>query len=147
MNTQPLYGTDEIATALLSDAQVWAVVGLGNDQTRAAYSVAKFLQKQGKKIVPIHPRGEEVLGEPGFKSLAEAQAAVGKIDVVDCFVASKRVGEIIDLAIALELPAIWLQLEVVDEAKAALAIEHGLQVIMNRCPAIEWPRLMVGPKP
>lgn len=143
---QPLYGNDEIATNLLKTAEVWAIVGLGNDQTRAAYGVAKFLQARGKIIVPIHPRGEAVLGEPGFTSLADAQAAVGRIDVVDCFVASKRVGEIVQQAIDLKLPAVWLQLEVIDEAKAALAIEHGLLVVMNRCPAIEWPRLMAGPE-
>ncbi|MEY3408215.1 MAG: hypothetical protein RL038_1276 [Actinomycetota bacterium] len=141
---QELYGNDEIAIDLMLNAQVWAVVGLGNDTSRAAYGVARFLQSKGKKIVPIHPRGESVLGETGFTSLAEAKAAVGQIDVVDCFVASKRVGEIVQQAIDLKLPAVWLQLEVVDEVKAALAIEHGLKVIMNRCPAIEWPRLMVG---
>jgi predicted CoA-binding protein len=106
--------------------------------------VARFLQNKGKQIVPVHPRGLEVLGQPGFKTLAEAKAAVGKIDVVDFFVASSRVGEIMQQAIDLELPALWLQLDVVDEDKAQAAIEAGIAVIMNRCPAIEWPRLMAG---
>lgn len=139
---QPLYGTDEIARDLLTNAQVWAIVGLGQDETRAAFGVARMLQKHGKRIIPIHPRGLAVLGERGFTSLAEAQAAVGKIDVVDCFVASARVGEIISQAIELKLPALWLQLDVIDEVKAQTAIDHGLQVVMNRCPAIEWPKLM-----
>lgn len=141
---QNLYGTDEIAQDLMENAQVWVVVGLGQDQTRAAYGVARFLQKKGKQIVPVHPRGLEVLGQPGFKTLAEAKAAVGKIDIVDFFVASSRVGEIMQQAIDLELPALWLQLDVVDEAKAQAAIDAGISVIMNRCPAIEWPRLMAG---
>jgi uncharacterized protein len=140
---QSLYGSDEIARDLLMNAQVWAVVGLGQDESRAAFSVARFLQRQGKQIVPVHPRGLEVLGEPGFKTLAEAKAAIGKIDVVDFFVASSRVGEIMQQAIDLHLPAFWLQLEVVDEVKAQAAIDAGIQVVMNRCPAIEWPRLMV----
>jgi uncharacterized protein len=141
---QNLYGTDEIAQDLMKNAQVWVVVGLGQDQTRAAYGVAGFLQNKGKQIVPVHPRGLEVLGQPGFKTLAEAKAAVGKIDVVDFFVASSRVGEIMQQAIDLDLPALWLQLDVVDEDKAQAAIDAGIKVIMNRCPAIEWPRLMVG---
>jgi predicted CoA-binding protein len=141
---QNLYGTDEMAQDLMENAQVWVVVGLGQDQTRAAYGVARFLQNKGKQIVPVHPRALEVLGQPGFKTLAEAKAAVGKIDVVDFFVASSRVGEIMQQAIDLELPALWLQLDVVDEEKAQAAIDAGIAVIMNRCPAIEWPRLMAG---
>lgn len=141
---QPLYGTDEIAKDLLTNAQIWAVVGLGQDESRAAFGIAKMLQERGKTIIPIHPRGLEVLGQTGYKTLAEAKAAGIKIDVVDCFVASSRVGEIIEQAIDLEIPAVWLQLDVIDEAKAAKAIEHGLKVVMNRCPGIEWLRLMGG---
>lgn len=135
-----LYGDDALCLRLITSAQVWAVVGLGTDQSRPAYGVAEFLQRHGKRIVPVHPRAEEVLGEPGFKTLTEASAAVGKIDVVDCFVASKRVGDIVREAISLKLPAVWMQLEVVDELAARQARDHGLEVVMNRCPAIEWRR-------
>lgn len=142
---QPLYGNDVIAQDLMANAKVWAVVGLGTDESRPAYGVARFLQHQGKTIIPIHPRGLPVLGAAGFTSLAEAQAAVGPIDVVDCFVASSRVGEVMQQAIDLGLPALWLQLDVIDESKAQVAIENGMKVVMNRCPAIEWPRLMGDP--
>ena len=143
MRDQKLFGTDEVVTSLLANAQVWAVVGLGTDPEKPVYRVAEFLQKMGKTVVPIHPRGVDVLGCRTFTSLTEA---VGDhaIDVVDCFVALSRVGAIVDEAIALGLPAVWMQKEIVDEIAAVRAVEHGLQMVMDRCPAIEWPRLMVG---
>ena len=125
---------------LLQQTKTWAVVGLGTDPDRPAYRVAQFLQKHGKKIVPVHPRAETVLGETGFPSLSAAVAAGIEIDVVDCFVASKRVGEIVREAATLKLPAVWLQLEVIDEPAVTHAREQGLRVVMDRCPAIEWPR-------
>ena len=137
-----LYGTDELALSLLNEAEVWAVVGLGNDPSKAAYRVAAFLQSKGKRIVPVYPRDEMVLGEPTFKTLAEAQAVAGRIDVVDCFVNARRVGSVVDEAIALGLPAVWMQLDIVDEDAAQRAVDQGIAVIMDRCPAIEWPRLI-----
>ena len=126
---------------LKHEAPVWAVVGLGANPDRPAYGVARFLQAQGKRIVPVYPRAEVVHGEQGHASLAEAAAAVGHIDVVDCFVNSSRVGAIVDEAIAIGASAVWLQLDVIDEAAAQRAEAAGLTVIMNRCPAIEFPRI------
>lgn len=137
-----LYGTDELAVSLLKDAELWAVVGLGADPDKAAYRVAQVLINKGKRVVAVHPRGESVLGQPGFKTLAEAAAAVGVPDVVDCFVSSKRVGAVVDDAIAVGAKAVWMQLEIVDEDAAARARAAGIPVIMDRCPAIEWPRLL-----
>lgn len=136
-----LYGTDELVEKLLNETSNWAVVGLGADESKPAYGVAKILQQRGKKIIPIHPRAEVVHGEIGYRTLTDAIADGHKIDVVDCFVAAKRVGQIVDEAIALKLPAVWMQLEIVDEDAAQRAIEAGIDVIMNRCPAIEWRRL------
>ena len=126
---------------LKHDTTVWAVVGLGNNPGRPAFGVARFLQQQGKRIVPVYPRAEEVHGEQGYASLAEATAAVGTIDVVDCFVNSSRVGAVVDDAIAIGAKAVWLQLDVIDEAAAERARAAGLTVVMNRCPAIEFPRI------
>ena len=137
-----LYGTDELAVSLLQDAELWAVVGLGTDPDKAAYRVAQVLINKGKRVVAVHPRGESVLGQPGFKTLAEAVAAVGVPDVVDCFVSSGRVGSVVDDAIAVGAKAVWMQLEIIDEAAAARAKAAGIPVIMDRCPAIEWPRLL-----
>lgn len=141
MNDPLLYGTDADAERLLRDARVWFIVGLGNNPDRAAYGVALALQRHGKRIVPIHPRGEVVHGEAGYPTIAAAAAALGAPDVVDCFVRSDRVGAFVDEAIAAGAGAVWLQLDVIDEAAAQRARDAGLTVIMDRCPAIEMNRL------
>ena len=105
---------------------------------------AKFLQSKGVRVIPIHPRGEDVLGERTYTSLAAAVEDHPDIDVVDCFVASQRVGRVMQEAIDLKLPALWLQLEIVDEEMAAQATAQGIKVVMDRCPAIEWPRLHIA---
>ncbi|MEN9922654.1 MAG: hypothetical protein RIS09_168 [Actinomycetota bacterium] len=122
---------------LLEGAATWAIVGLGADQSRPAYGVAKFLQSHGKNIIAIHPRAISVLDSPAYASLSEAVSS-HSIDVVDCFVNSSRVGSIIDEAISLGLPAVWMQLDVIDQDAAQRAESHGMRVVMNRCPAIEW---------
>jgi predicted CoA-binding protein len=137
-----LYGTDEVVTHLLRDTDVWAVVGLSSNEDRAAYGVARVLQSRGKRIVPVHPRAQTVHGEPGYATVQDAVFALGPVDVVDCFVNSRRVGEIVDAAIAVGAKAVWLQLGVVDEVAARRARGAGLDVVMDRCPAIEWRRGM-----
>ncbi len=136
-----LYGNDELVEQLLETSKTWAVVGLGQDESKPAFGVARILQKHGKKIIPIHPRAEVVHGEKGYNSLTSAIADGHQIDVVDCFVAATRVGQIVDEAIALKLPAVWMQLEIIDEDAAQRAVEADMQVVMDRCPAIEWRRL------
>ena len=113
----------------------WAVVGLSNDRTRAAYGVAQFLQARGKRIVPVHPSAREVHGEKGYATLAEIPFPV---DVVDCFVNSRLVGPVADQAVGIGAAGVWMQLGVVDEDAAVRARQAGLTVVMNRCPKIEW---------
>ena len=115
--------------------KTWAVVGLGNNPERAAFGVSKLLQEKGHRIVPVYPRAEEVHGEIGYKTLKEIPFPV---DVVDCFVNSNHVGKIVDEAIAIGAKAVWLQLDVIDEAAVARAEAAGLLAIMDRCPAIEY---------
>jgi predicted CoA-binding protein len=115
--------------------KTWAVVGLGNNPDRAAFSVAKVLQSHGHRIIPVHPRAEEVHGETGYKTLSEIPFP---IDVVDCFVASERVGEIVDEAIKIGARAVWLQLGVIDQAAIDRALAAGLLAVMDHCPAIEY---------
>ncbi len=131
MNTQA-----EIAAVLA--LHTWAVVGLGNNPERAAFGVAKILQEKGHRIIPVYPRAETVHGEVGYKTLSEVPDA---IDVVDCFVNSARVGEVVDEAIAIGAKAIWLQLDVIDEAAIVRAEAAGLIAIMDRCPAIEYAKV------
>jgi predicted CoA-binding protein len=133
-----LYGTRDVALRLLDDTTTWFVVGLGNKPDRDAYGIARLLQSRGKRIVPIYPRAEVVHGEQGYATIAEAVAAVGAPDVVDLFVRSDRAGAFVDEAIEAGAKAVWMQLGVIDEAAAQRAIDAGLEVVMDNCPAIVW---------
>ncbi len=119
----------------LLDLETWAVVGLSNDTSRAAYGVARFLQDRGKRIVPVHPSAPVVHGEQGYASLGEIPFPV---DVVDCFVNSRLVGPVVDQAVQVGAKGVWLQLGVYDDAATARAREAGLTVVVDRCPKIEW---------
>jgi predicted CoA-binding protein len=130
---------------LLTTPATWAVVGLSTHRTRTAWGVAAFLRDRlGMRTVPVHPLAETVAGEPGHARLADVPDGE-RVDVVDCFVNSTRVGAVVDEAVAekdrLGIRAVWLQLGVVDEAAARRAEAAGLGVVMDACPAIEWPRL------
>ncbi len=124
----------EVIDALLA-MKVWAVVGLGNNPQRAAFGVSKLLLDKGHQVIPVYPRAEVVHGQIGYKSLGEIPI---QIDVVDCFVNSSLVGKVVDEAIAIGAKAVWLQLDVIDEAAIARAQSAGLLTVMNRCPAIEY---------
>jgi predicted CoA-binding protein len=114
----------------------WAIVGLSSNQWRAAYDTALFIRDRlGMEIIPVNPRGESVHGETGYVRLADIPDSKRPIDVVDCFVNSQRVGDVVDQAIAVGAKAVWLQLGVIDEAAAERAKAAGLEVIMNACPA------------
>jgi predicted CoA-binding protein len=115
--------------------ETWAVVGLTANPRRPAYGVARFLQQHGKRIVPVNPRAEAVHGEPGYATLADVPFPV---DVVDVFRRADEAGAHVDQAVAAGAKAVWLQLDVIDEAAADRAEAAGLDVIMDHCPAIEW---------
>lgn len=126
---------------LVHEPGTWAVVGLSTNTARAAYRVARYLQSIGKTIVPVHPAAETVHGATGYASLADVPADT-RVDVVDVFVRSELAGAVVDQAIERGARAVWLQLGVVDEAAAQRALAAGLDVVMDRCPAIEGPRLL-----
>jgi predicted CoA-binding protein len=115
--------------------QVWAVVGLTDNPRRAAYGVAGFLQSQGRRIVPVNPAGEQVHGQPGYRSVTDIPF---EVDVVDVFRRSDQAGAHVDEAVSIGAKAVWLQLGVIDEAAADRAFAAGLDVVMDRCPAIDW---------
>jgi hypothetical protein len=131
------YSDDETVLRLLG-YDTWAVVGLTSNSTRPSYSVATWLQRQGKTIVPINPRGETVLGEQGFRSLAEVPIPV---DVVDVFRRSDQAGQHADEAAAIGARGVWFQLGVIDEAAYQRTRDAGIAMVMDVCPAIEGPRL------
>ncbi|MYS06489.1 CoA-binding protein [Streptomyces sp. SID6041] len=129
---------ETIRRILTSTGDTWAVVGLSTNTRRAAYGVAAVLQRFGKRIVPVHPKAETVHGEQGYASLADIPFPV---DVVDVFVNSEQAGGIADEAVKIGARAVWFQLGVVDDSAYTRTREAGLDMIMNRCPAIEIPRL------
>lgn len=129
---------DDTIRRVLEETETWAVVGLSNNTARAAYGVARVLQREGKRVVPVHPSAETVHGEQGFASLADIPFPV---DVVDVFVRSELAGDVADQAVAIGARAVWFQLDVVDEAAARRVRDAGLDMVMDRCPAIELPRL------
>ncbi|MEU9208038.1 CoA-binding protein [Streptomyces sp. NPDC048415] len=137
-----MYGDPASIRKILTElGDTWAIVGLSSNQRRAAYRVADVLQRYGKRIVPVHPKAETVHGEKGYASLEDIPFPV---DVVDVFVNSQLAGPVADEAVAIGARAVWFQLDVIDEAAYARATGAGLDMVMDRCPAIEIPRL--GPR-
>jgi predicted CoA-binding protein len=132
------YADTGVIRRLLTDSTTWAFVGLRDNPGRTAYDMARLLQSRGKRIVPVHPDAGEVLGEPGYTSLA---GVPDPVDVVGVYRRSARAGAVVDEAIKIGAKAVWLPLDVIDEAAARRAEEAGLDVVMNRCPAIEWAKL------
>ncbi|WP_405495327.1 CoA-binding protein [Streptomyces sp. NBC_00096] len=134
-----MYGDPATIRKVLTElGDTWAVVGLSNNRDRAAYRVAEVLQRYGKRVVPVHPKAETVHGEQGYPSL---EAIPFKVDVVDVFVNSALAGAVADEAVAKGAEAVWFQLNVIDEAAFERTRTAGLDMIMDRCPAIEIPAL------
>ncbi|GCE01521.1 CoA-binding protein [Embleya hyalina] len=140
------YG-DEATIRRTLDTHTWAVVGLSTNSHRAAYGVAAFLRQWGKRVVPVHPKAETVHGEPGYATLAEIPFPV---DVVDVFVNSDQAGEIADQAVKIGAKAVWFQLDVIDERAYQRVRDAGLDMVMDRCSAVELQRITMtstGPSP
>ena len=135
-----MYGDSATIRTILTElGDTWAVVGLSNNTNRAAYGVAGVLQRFGKRIVPVHPKAETVHGEQGYPSL---EAIPFPVDVVDVFVNSALAGPVADQAVAIGAKGVWFQLGVLDEEAYDRTRAAGLEMVMDRCPAIEIPRLV-----
>ena len=127
--------TEDIAR-LLRAARTIAIVGLSPDRTRPSHGVAKALQRFGYRIVPVNPFAESILGEPAVASLDQLPEVLDRderIDIVDVFRRPQHVPGIVADCIRLELPALWLQEGVVDEAAAVRAVRAGILTVMDRC--------------
>ena len=136
-----------VAARILTELKVWAVVGASPDPTRPSHGVTRSLMRFGFDVIPIYPRETTIHGLPTVPDLrtAAAQRPAGSpIEVVDIFRASHRAGAHVDEAIEIGARAVWLQLGVWDEAAAERADAAGLLVVMDRCPAIDYPRLGLG---
>lgn len=121
--------TDHI-TDLLKNAKTIAVVGLSSSPLRPSHGVAAYMQIHGYEIIPVNPEISEALGERAYASLKDVP---GKIDIVNVFRRPEFVDEIVDQAIELKLPAIWMQEEVINERAAEKARQAGIFVVMDRC--------------
>ncbi|MHA6718954.1 CoA-binding protein [Sphingomonas sp. RS6] len=135
---------DEDIRALLEETRTIAMVGASDRPNRPSNGVMLLLQRHGYRVIPINPQitGEHIHGEFVFRDLEQ----IGEpIDMVDIFRRSEHAGEAVDAAIAAGAKAVWMQLDIVDEAAAARAEAAGLKVVMNRCPAIEIRRLGIAP--
>jgi uncharacterized protein len=135
---------DEDIKALLEGARTIAVVGASDRPDRPSWGVMRFLQEHGYRVIPINPQitGEHVHGEFVFRDLAQLG---DPIDIVDIFRRPQAAGEAVDEAIACGAKAVWMQLGIVNHEAAMRAEAAGLQVVMDRCPAIDIPRLRVAP--
>jgi predicted CoA-binding protein len=119
---------------LLARAKTIAVVGLSESPLRPSHGVSAYMQSAGYKIIPVNPQIAEALGEKAYRSLLEIPLDVVKtIDLVDVFRRSEYVDEIVEQAIQLKIPAIWLQEGVINERAAEKARKAGMFVVMDRC--------------
>lgn len=127
MPSQPQ--SDPIAD-LLRHSKTIAVVGLSDNPMRPSHGVSAYMQSHGYRIIPVNPNVKECLGEKAYPSLGDVRE---KIDIVDIFRRSEFVEEVVDQAIQLKVPAIWMQEDVIHERAAEKARKAGIFVVMDRC--------------
>jgi predicted CoA-binding protein len=135
----PAHDTQTLAE-LLSRPRTVAVVGLSPKPHRDSFKVSQYMQRQGWRIIPINPNASEILGQKAYASLSAA-AAVETIELVNVFRNSEDVPPVVDEAIAVGAPAIWLQLGIRNEAALAKATAAGLQCVQDKCLLVEHARL------
>jgi predicted CoA-binding protein len=129
---------------IYADTKTIAVVGASADPSKPAHQIPRYLQSQGYRILPVNPRGGELLGEAVARSLAEVD---GPVDVVDVFRPAEEAPEIARQAIAIGAKVLWLQLGIESEEAKRLAEAAGLTVVMNRCMGAAHGELGLGPGP
>lgn len=136
--------TDDFLKTVLRRTKVVAVVGLSMNPVRPSYYVARYLQLKGMRVIPVNPghAGKQVFGETVYGSLSDIPKSI-PVDMVDIFRRSEHVGPIVEEALAV-LPGVktvWMQIGVVNAEAAEVARAAGVDVIMDRCPKIEYQRL------
>lgn len=134
--------SDEGIREILSSTKTIALVGASPNPQRASHAVMHYMLDRGYHVIPVNPNETEILGQKVVASLKDIQEPV---DMVDVFRTSEAAGPLCDEAIAIGAKSVWLQLGVINEEGAKRAEAAGLKVIMDRCPAIDMPRLGMGP--
>jgi predicted CoA-binding protein len=137
----PVLDDAGIARVLRATRRI-AVVGASSDRGRPSHAVFRYLVQQGFECVPVNPNERDVLGAPAFRTLAEAVAATGPFEMVDVFRRSELCVPHAHEAVAAGSRCLWLQQGVVNWEAARIAHDAGLEVVMDRCTAIEWRRLV-----
>ena len=136
----PVLDDAGIATALRATRRI-AVIGASSNTGRPSFAVFRYLIQQGFECVPVNPNERHVLGIPAFRDLAGAIAATGPFDMIDVFRRSELCVPHAHEAVAAGARTLWLQLGVVNWEAARIAHDAGLEVVMDRCTAIEWRKL------
>ena len=136
--------SDALIARILRSVKTIAMVGASPNEVRPSFFAMKYLTEKGFKVIPVNPTavGQEILGQKVYAKVSDLPAPV---DMVDIFRKSEDAGAICDEAIEIGAKSVWLQLRVIDEEAAARAEAAGLKVVMDRCPAIDMPRLGMGP--
>jgi len=127
--------SDKEIQQILKDTKTIAVVGISHKPHRASYQVAKFLIEKGYTVIPVNPKYEEVLGQACYAKLEDIPVDV---DMVDCFRRSEEIVPIAESAIRIGAKVLWMQLGVENDDAAEMAKSAGMQVVMNRCPKIDY---------
>lgn len=123
---------------LFETVRTIAVVGCSPRPERPGHYVAKYLQDLGYRIIPVNPGQSEILGEKCYPSLRDIPEPV---DMVDCFRRAEDIPPVVEDAIAIGAKFVWMQLGIVNEEAARRAMDAGIEVVMDRCPKIDYPRL------
>lgn len=131
------YQNTKVIRCLLAEAKTIAVVGLSTEKTKASNMVASYLQDEGYRIVPVHPKATEILGEKCYPSVT---AIPFPIDIVDVFRPPNEIPSIVDEAIASGAKAVWTQLRIINFEAADKAKDAGLEVIVDKCIKMEHGR-------
>lgn len=142
-HSEDFYSDNYLSKVLLTNTKI-ALVGASDKEHRASFGVMKFLLDRGYDVTPVAPRlaGKTLLGQKVYGSLIDIPHS---IDMVDIFRNSEDAGSVVDEAIEIKAKSVWLQLKIINHEAAKRAEQAGLSVVMNRCPAIEIPRLNLEP--
>jgi predicted CoA-binding protein len=132
------HSSPDVIRTVLTETRTWAVVGCSPDPRRDSHRIARLLQERGFRVIPVNPNVEHLVGQRCYPCLTEIPEGV---EVVDIFRRADKAGAHVDEAIKIGARAVWMQLGVIDEAAAERALYADLLVVMDRCPAIELPRL------
>ncbi|MBM4294338.1 MAG: CoA-binding protein [Deltaproteobacteria bacterium] len=138
VQTEELNATPEEIAGILKNYRVIAIVGLSPNSSRPSHQVAQYLQQHGYRIIPVHPRCTEVLGEKCYPSLQDIPFPV---EVVDIFRQVDAIPAIVAEAINIKAKAVWMQLGLVEPDSARRARQAGIQVVMDRCMKVEHAHL------